>query len=343
MLRLRLMSGFAHGERRGATAMVVPRSPFRWSLLLGGCLGLVLMADSSACAQSDTKAPPSPVAPGDLSKPVFDTTTRAYDSVVSLDKAATTVVAEVEGRPITLGNVGDAIKALPNSLAQLPFDSLYPGILDALIKQEALVVRAQQQGADEDPAIRRRVKEAADRTLSEEYIQRELSGRITEEALLARYNRDVAGRPGPEEVRTRVILTGTEKEATALIAEIQGGADFAAVARRASKDTTATAGGELGFHTRDGMNAEVGAVAFTLPVGQIAPRAVQSTAGWFVIQVEERRQQPTPSFASMREKLRQELMKEGADPLAETALKDLKVRRYNFTGTEVMGDKADVR
>ena len=322
--------------------MIVSRSPFDPGLLLTAVLFLGLAA-SPALGQADPKVTPSPVVPGDLSKPVFDTRTAVYDSVTSLDKAASTVVAEVEGRPITMGDVGDAIRALPAGMAQLPFDQLYPTILDQLIRQQALVVRAQQKGADEDPAIRRRVKSAADRQLADEYVQWALSKGIAEAELLARYDRDIAGKPGPDEVRLRVILTVSEKTAADLIAELRGGADFATVARRSSKDSTASSGGDLGFKTLDQLNTQVGAAAFTLPVGQITPYPVLGIAGWFVVKVEERRTQPTPGYAAVREQLRIGLMQERMVEFTLAALKDLKIRRYTFTGVEIDPQKPDAQ
>jgi peptidyl-prolyl cis-trans isomerase C len=285
----------------------------------------------------------SPVAPGDLSKPVFDTTTPIYSRVPGLDKSASTIIAEVEGRPITLGDVGDAIRALPPALSQLPFEALYPGIVEQLIKQQALVVRAQEQGVDEDPVIRRRVKAAADRALANEYLHRETDSGITEARLLERYNRDVAGRPGADEVRARIILVPTEKEAQDLIAELRGGADFAVVARRASKDPTAVVGGDLGFNTRDGLTAEIGAVAFALPAGQLAPYPVRGSGAWFVVKAEERRRQATPGFTAMREALTQALSREGVIPLTTAALNAVTVREYNITGKEVEADKGNSR
>jgi peptidyl-prolyl cis-trans isomerase C len=278
------------------------------------------------------------LAPGDLSRPIFDTTTPVYDPLATRDKPAAAVVAEVEGRPITLGQVNDAIAALPPGMAKLPLGTLYPSVLEQLIRQQALVVRAREQGLDEDPAVSRRMKAAADTQLSEEYLQRALSKSITEPMLLERYARDIAGRPGPEEVRVQVILTETEKAAAGLIAEIRGGADFAVVARRASKDTSAAGGGELGFATRDGMVPEVGAAAFALAPGQMAQFPVHAAAGWFVVKVAERRAQPTPGFASVREQLRQTLMREGVIAVSTTALQGLKVRSYNLNGTEIGPD-----
>lgn len=319
--------------------MHLSRSPFRGGRVLAVSLCLCVGAMGAAVGQVAPKSTPSPVEPGDLSKPVFDTTTPVYGSVASLDKAASTIVAEVEGRPITLGDVADAIKALPTNVSQLPFDALYPGVLDGLIKEEALVVRAQQQGVDEDAAVHRRVKAAADRQLADEYLTRQISNGITEAALLDRYNREIAGHPGEEEVRARVILVDTEKEATNLISEIKGGADFAAVARRSSKDTTVATGGDLGFQTRDGINPEVGAVAFALSPGQSSSFPVHTVAGWFVVKTEERRQQPTPAFPLVREQLKQRMLREGVESVGAAAMKDLKIRRYNFTGVEVSADK----
>jgi len=322
--------------------MNVTRARFTFALLPVALLSLGL-TPHPAVAQLTAKSPPSPVDPGDLTKPVFDTKTPFYDAAPGFDKAANTVVAEVEGRPITMGDVGDAIRALPPNLTKLSFETLYPGILRQLINQQALVVRASQQGVDEEPAVRRRVKAAADRQLSEEYMQQEFSKGITESALLDRYNRDISGRPGEEEASVRVILTDTEKAAADVIAELRGGADFAAVARRVSKDPTAPSGGDLGYVTREGLNPRVGAVAFALPPGQVAPYPVRVEARWFVVKVDDRRRQPTPSFASVREQMRQSMIREGVVAFAAAALKDLKVRKFDFLGHEIDADTAAAR
>ncbi len=292
---------------------------------------------------SARKANVSPAAPGDLSKPAFDTKTPVYDPTLAMSKSASTIVAEVEGRAITLGDVGDAIRALPPSLAQLPFDTLFPHVVDQLIRQQALVVRAQQQGLDEEPVVRRHIRAASDRELANEYLRREISKDITEAALLARYNREVAGKPGEEEARVRVALLPTEKEALAFIAEARGGADFATLAKRASKDPTAQIGGDLGFNTRSGLTPEVGAVAFALPSGQMAPLPVHAAPGWFAVKVEERRFRPAPPFAEVRASLSEAMLREGVAPLTEAAMTGLTVREYNLVGKESRDTKAEGR
>lgn len=310
--------------------MTVP--PFPRAAALAAVLAIAMLPPARA-------ADPTPAAIQDLSKPAFDTTTALYDMANRAEKSGNTVVAEVDGRAITLADVGDAIRDLPPSLGALPFDELYPGVLERLIKQQALVIRAQHQGLDEDPVARRRVKAAADHALTNELLQREIGKGITEQALLDRYAKTVAGKPGPEEVRVRLIMVGTEEEAKALIAELRAGGDFAAIAQRSSKDTTAPVGGDLGFVRRDGLNPEVGAVAFSLDAGQFTPFPVRSVGAWFIVKTEARRQQAAPPFPVVRDRLRQELLREGVPAVTEAAMKDVFAREYNITGKEVGGSE----
>ncbi len=68
-----------------------------------------LLASSVAVAQNLPRAP-SPATGMDLTKPQFDTETPHYNVAGAADKAASTVVADVGGRTITLGSVGDGIR-----------------------------------------------------------------------------------------------------------------------------------------------------------------------------------------------------------------------------------------
>jgi len=126
-----------------------------------------------------------------------------------------------------------------------------------------------------------------------------------------------------------------EAAANDIIAVLHDGADFAATARRSSQDATAEAGGNLGFVQRDGLNAELGAAAFVTPPGQVAPFPVRSLGSWFVIKVEERRRQPTPSFSVAREPLMQAMLRERVPQVIKSALTDMTVREYTISGKEV--------
>jgi peptidyl-prolyl cis-trans isomerase C len=236
---------------------------------------------------------------------------------------------------VTLGDVANAISELPPSVSALPFTDLFPSVLEQLVRQQALVIRAQQQALDEDPAVRRKVKAAADRVMANELLRQEISGTITEQALLDRYNKDIANKPGPDEVHVRVIMAPTEEAAQAIIAELKAGADFGTVAKRSSQDATAPVGGDLGWMRPDGLNAEVGAVAFSMQPGQFTSFPFRSAGAWFIVKVEERRHQPTPSFAEVRERLVQAMLREGVGDAVTRALAAATVREFSISGKEV--------
>ena len=276
----------------------------------------------------------SPAAPIDTTKPQFDTETPQYDVGRSMQQAPNTVVAEVDGKPITLGQIGDVIRGLPIAIGQRPFDTLFLQARQELIQRQALVIRAHQTGVDEDPAVQRQVQASTNRILSDAYLLKEVNAQITEQKLLTAYKDAVAGKPGPEEVRFRLILVGTEKEAKDAIAEIQGGADFAAVANRISKDPTSVRGGEVAFATRDGLLPEIGSVAFALAPGQIAPYPVRAVGAWYVVKTEERRRSDPQPFAVVRDLLMHVLQREGVANVVNDAMSKVTVHEFTITGKE---------
>ncbi len=298
----------------------------------------VLVAPGVALAQTMPTTDVSPVAPPTLKAPVFDTTKPVYDTADRLKQSANNVVAEVDGRVITVGAVADAIKDLPATMQNLSYEDVFPIVVDQLIRTQALAIMAQHKGVDSDDVVRRRMKAASDHVLANETLRIEASKVITEQALLDRYNKDIAGKPGPEEAHLLVIMVPTEAAALGIMGELRQGADFAALAKRSSQDGTASVGGDLGFVERSALHPEIAALAFATQPGQLAPAPVESGGAWFVIKVEAVRRQPTPPFSAERDKLRQAIIQEAVPDIVRQALSGVTVRKYAITGKELGDD-----
>ena len=130
-------------------------------------------------------------------------------------------------------------------------------LLDQLIDGRALVSEAHKSGLDKDPAVQRQVTAAEDRALQTAVLSKEVGPIVTDEAVRARYDQDIAGKPGEEEVHAKHILVDNEAEAKKIIADLKGGGDFAALAKQYSKDPGgAQQGGDLGFFKKDEMVPE---------------------------------------------------------------------------------------
>ena len=87
--------------------------------------------------------------------------------------------------------------------------------------------------------------------------------------------------------RARHILVENEKAAKDLKKKIEGGEDFAALAKAHSKCPSSRAGGDLGEFGRGEMVPEFDGVVFTAEVGKVQG-PVKTQFGWHLIEVTKR-------------------------------------------------------
>ena len=228
------------------------------------------------------------------------------------------VVARVDGDAIRLSDLAAAARELPEELRGAPPQMLYPLLLDQLIAGRAVTAAARR---------------AEEQELQQAWLSREIASRVTDETVRARYDQEIANRPAEEEVRARHILVQTESEARAALAEVRGGADFAAVAQRRSSGPGSREGGDLGFFRRGDMVPEFAEAAFALQAGQISENPVRSPFGWHVIKVEERRRAAPPPFEQAAQAIRQQLLEAEVQAAVERARGAARVERFNLDGS----------
>jgi parvulin-like peptidyl-prolyl isomerase len=90
------------------------------------------------------------------------------------------------------------------------------------------------------------------------------------------------------QVHARHIVLASADEAQKVLAQLQGGGDFAALAKQFSQDTaTKDNSGDLGWFPKGVLPPELEAVAFQLQPGQVSG-AVQTQLGFHILQVLER-------------------------------------------------------
>lgn len=226
------------------------------------------------------------------------------------------VVATVNGQPITLGDVIAIRQQLPPQVQQLPDEFLYDGIRTQLVDTKLVEIAAEAAGLADDPAVARAIARQRSGVLADAYIRRAIEAGVTDETLQARYQRDYAGAEPVREVRASHILVADEALAKELRAQLDGGADFAALAAEHGTDGTKTRGGDLGFFSREVMVPEFAEAAFATPVGQTAG-PIQTQFGWHVLRVTEERNRPVPAFEEVRAEIEEALSREVAEGVLE--------------------------
>ncbi len=243
------------------------------------------------------------------------------------------VVATVNGQPIHLSDLQAAAQGLPDNMRGMPPQMLFPMLLDQLIDGRALVIEAKKDGLEKDPAVARQVQAAEDRALQSALLSKQVGPEVTEEAVKARFDKEQAGKPPEEEVRASHILVANEADAKKIIAQLDGGADFATLAKANSTDPGGKNGGDLGFFKKDDMVPEFSAAAFALKPGEITQTPVHTQFGWHVIKLVERRTAPPPTFDQAKDDLRQKMIQEGVQQAVAQARTGVTVQKFNMDGT----------
>lgn len=219
------------------------------------------------------------------------------------DATADTVVATVNGTDITLGHMIVLRESLPQQYQALPDDVLFKGILDQLIQQTAL-----EQSVTE-VAKRDRLALENDRRgyVSGVALQAVVEGAVTDTALQAAYDAKFKDVDPAKEYNAAHILVETEEKANELKAQLDGGADFAELAKANSTDTGSGAnGGDLGWFGTGMMVKPFEDAVVTAEVGKVtAP--VQSDFGFHLILVKETRMAAAPTLDETRDELAAEI------------------------------------
>jgi peptidyl-prolyl cis-trans isomerase C len=259
----------------------------------------------------------------------------AAAQVQAVNPASDPVVARVDGAPITLSEVEEAARGLPEQFRAMPPMVLFPLLIDQMINQRVLTEAARKANLQETPEVRARVRQAEAEALQQAYLAREIGPLMTDESLRARYQRDIASQPAEVQVRARHILVQTETDARAAITALQGGADFATLARERSRGPGAQDGGDLGFFKKEEMPEPFAEAAFALAPGQFTPAPVRTQFGWHVIKTEERREEPRPTFEESEQELRRTVIEEAATSIVDRLRSGATVQRFNIDGSPI--------
>lgn len=218
--------------------------------------------------------------------------------------AADDVVARVNGKDITTAEVQMATDVFGEQLAQVPEAQRQSMVIDALVDMHVMADAAAAAGTADSPKYKARMAFLEAQALRNTYVEDEVQGKVSDDEIKARYEKDVAGYVAPEEVHARHILVKTEDEANAILKQLADGGDFQAIAKEKSEDPGSKAnGGDLGFFSKGQMVPEFEAEAFALKPGETSTKPVKTQFGYHIIKVEEKRAQPVPTLDQVREQV----------------------------------------
>jgi peptidyl-prolyl cis-trans isomerase C len=217
------------------------------------------------------------------------------------------VVATVNGAEIRLSEVKGAYENLPQQYKQVPYEAIFPGLVDSLIDARLAMADARAKKVQEEKEFKEQMVRVERQLLQRMMLNRVIKEAVTDAALKARYDAVAKELAAGEQVKARHVLLKTEADAKAVIALLDKGGDFAELAKTKSTGPSASSGGDLGFFGKGQMVPAFEKAAFSVEKGTYTETPVKTQFGWHVIKVEDRKKQDVPSFEKMEPSLRSEL------------------------------------
>lgn len=235
---------------------------------------------------------------------------------------ADTVITTVGGAEITLGQMIVLGTQLPAQYQQLPDDVLYNAILEQLVRQTALAQTVEGKLSYEAQLALENQRRSF---LANEALALAMDDIVTEEALQAAYDAQYADLEPESEFNASHILVESEEEAQAIKAELEGGADFAELAKEKSTGPSGPSGGSLGWFGAGQMVKPFEDAVLALEVGAISD-PVQTQFGWHIVTLNEKREKPLPTLDEVRGELTQQVREDAVEGIIERVMAETEVQ-----------------
>ena len=253
----------------------------RWTTLATISVALLVLPMMAGCSKEASSQKQEPTAAASANDPT---------------------VARVNGVDIRESDLAMAEQDIGQNLQNAPPEAqreqLIGYVTDIILVSQA----ANGKKLADDPDFQHHLAFIRNKMLMGLQLREEAKGAVTQEAEQKLYEEAVKPMGAEEEVHARHILVESEDEAKAILEQIKGGADFAALAKEKSKDPGAADGGDLGYFTKDQMVPEFSEVAFKMYAGQLS-NPVKTQFGWHIIKVEDKRTKQPPEFDKVKDQI----------------------------------------
>ena len=248
------------------------------------------------------------------------------------------VVANVNGIDILRSEIDEARLLLPERFRQVPVEDVFGMLVNTLVDSKLVAAEARKVNLHKDAKVVKQMARIEEQILGRAFLVAYIEQRITDEALQEQYQKMIKEAAVKEEVSARHILLETEAQALEVVKELEGGTDFAELAKTRSKGPSGPNGGDLGFFGEGQMVPAFSKAAFAMKPGETTKEPVQTQFGWHVIKVDDRRTTQPPKLEEVAQELRQAVSREIVTAYLQELRKSATVKLFNMDGSAMSED-----
>jgi len=317
------------------------------------------VSKGEAPAKSDVSSPTSgapanPQAAASPSAPANAASAPAGQNPADAQAAAQVkddlVVANVNGKKITIANLRNAYSSLPPQVqAQgqsfekfIANPQAFRALLEREVSLEVVWQNAAKAGFDKRDDVKRKIEECQRAMVQKSYLDEKVYKSLTDEKLQPKYQELIKLMPkGKSELMLRIILTATKEEADKAAARVKKGEDFATVAKEVSIDTmTKDNGGSYGTWIREAdlqqaldlTEAQIKKLMDSAKATNIFEPVKIGGRGFAVFRIDDKRPMTPPTFDAIKEELRAAVAPSEAAEVIAADIKEAKIERFGIDG-----------
>jgi peptidyl-prolyl cis-trans isomerase C len=259
------------------------------------------------------------------------------------------VVAIIGRQRITRHDVDSILATAPPDLQQKYRTSPeeYRTLVERVVATEAVHQAALHDSVQNLPGYRAELARVAHDLALKYYYQRQMrrAPGPSDSAVTAYYNEHLKDYYTPGRARVHHILLRTRAQANAARRRLVGGATWASVCAKESRDTlTAKNEGILGYVATEsdiapglGKDPEFVAAALALKEGEIS-QPVRTARGWHLLMVDDRREPSHSPLAEVQNRIKAELQAQINENFSQTLVDSLK----DYFGATIFDDSIKV-
>ncbi|WP_374327719.1 peptidylprolyl isomerase [Azonexus sp.] len=193
-------------------------------------------------------------------------------------------------------------------------------IKEELIRRELLSQEAAKKGLDKNPEVRGQMELARQAVLIRAFMGDYVRSHPVGDAQLKADYEQLKKSLGGTEYKARHILVEKEDDAKAIIAKLEKGDKFAALAKQSMDPGSKDKGGELEWSAPTAYVKPFGDTLTTLKKGEYTKTPVKTDFGFHVIQLDDSRPLTPPPF----EQVKPQLQQRATQMQVEKLIKDLR-------------------
>ncbi len=285
-------------------------------------------------AQATAQAPADAAQTADASKPA-DAAAPAPTGEAAVIKPGNPVVAKLNGKDINRVDVFNFMQNLSPQARQMPIEQLFPLAVEQVVNGELINEKVKGVNLENDPLVKQELAAAKDQIIRSVFMQKEADKAMTDDVINAAYEDYKKNFPKMDELKARHILVKDEAVAKDLIKKIEGGADFATLAKENSIDATKENGGELNYFVKQDVVPEFGDAVFALKKDEITKKPVKTDFGYHVIQLLDKRERQPATLEQAKPFLTAQLRGQVLATVVQKWRDEAKLEVYDINGDAI--------